>query len=1327
MEKDKVEVHLQKLLNYELSLSSSDDKKHVIYAYDTLINILQTPEIRKQLSGQHELLFECISQIILTSFNQYFHDDQLHFLLKLALNTCVLSMSQNQIINNWLQNIEERTFEKQDSYDDNDLYKDATESEEYENIKSASNQLQRKYTYNDDSSHHDLSSVSPRDKSRPLAKPISTQHYISTVNLDNKRNDHRSSEQSTVHEASGNRSTSNLNQQSDNSANKARGITSFNNKHHIHHQLDDCYICGEYGHISYYCPMKKNTSTVVSRDRVQADLSNEKKQTRSESSSSLSSIEIILSKRDQGRVQRICNQSKQLINCYLIVEERNRKFKLLLTRIRKLDKLHEKNLPIIFSEKESIFYSFICHVAQNDFLFSNDQYLALYDFKNILLPQKYHILNQDRSIFCQQRILIPLNIIIEHIKTTLKIQQTIFNDFQEYIIRSSSPISTILFDSIKYLLESNIYIDIKYLEYFSKTILFDMKKKIFSNEQLDELKIYFNIRMKYFERNNQNQIWKKRLILFKKDNKIQNDLNQWISELDQVLNTDLYEQTESEKNLFQYSTWYFTILIMTSSVHLNKHQYECILKSGIQSTLFNSIQKFYFQYYLNQEHAPITIDELNQIKSKLNSQNIDKKKLAYEQIRIILDRPKPKFNKEQLEQSSSESDSSTQTNDQFKQSDDLIPIIDGHVLIYLISLIDMISADTKTFSIEQCKELLDKFFYQSTIVRPIPYAEQQRLLSFYSRSISLDELKTYSLSTESDLNNYLRLLESRPLMKNDAIYNFLIKTTIYIFKSRQKFSNEICQDLKNLLEKKISEKTHTRLIKKVYKDFRLNKNNLIIINRNILNQLLNNILLRDYQAHLEFFNLLENISQSINFKEITKDFEINRCLLTGIILIIIDADYSNSSDLVLFQQCLTTMIEKERNFFSLLLTEQQYKLITTHSTPRSTIDPLIHLLKKDLNEKNFSNLIYFIKNELKQKINFQKLVCFLKYTFDNEFLSIEQTLQISNLTLQNSKLKNKKSKHLLQFLIELLQLKIHLSSQVLLKLIQNNQENNQIINQISLMLTVQTGRYATVEWKGAMMRLLIILFDRSDNYEQLKDIALESPMLQYGIYKQQLESYMTKISDNQSDENKEPSVVPKNNSKTDISTAHRELLYYLESDDPSMNAHAIRQLRAYLVGKQLSSKIVLPKFIQAIQFMLQNSRKFPEVLLDEWAILIANNRGKIFSNDLQCDQLLMGIILVRLNMPKDTLNLLNRLIQSKEFHERHVGLGKLLLLLKNTQINRKNSQIRNLPTISNQFYNTITRVVFDEKFNNRQARQCVTAARNSWLLTRNHREKLNDI
>ncbi|CAF4807117.1 unnamed protein product, partial [Rotaria sp. Silwood2] len=78
------------------------------------------------------------SQIILTSFNQYFHDDQLRFLLQLVSNTCVLSMSQNQIIDSWLTNIEQRTFEKQDSYDDDDdddLYEDITESEDDEKTK----------------------------------------------------------------------------------------------------------------------------------------------------------------------------------------------------------------------------------------------------------------------------------------------------------------------------------------------------------------------------------------------------------------------------------------------------------------------------------------------------------------------------------------------------------------------------------------------------------------------------------------------------------------------------------------------------------------------------------------------------------------------------------------------------------------------------------------------------------------------------------------------------------------------------------------------------------------------------------------------------------------------------------------------------------------------------------------------------------------------------------------------------------------------------------------------------------------------------------------
>ncbi|CAF3509327.1 unnamed protein product [Rotaria sp. Silwood2] len=98
MSKNSIKIRLQELLDNELSLSH--DKKHVISAYYTLINILQTPEIHKHLSKQSELLFKCISQIILTSFNQYFHDDQLRILLELTLKTNILSITQNQIISN---------------------------------------------------------------------------------------------------------------------------------------------------------------------------------------------------------------------------------------------------------------------------------------------------------------------------------------------------------------------------------------------------------------------------------------------------------------------------------------------------------------------------------------------------------------------------------------------------------------------------------------------------------------------------------------------------------------------------------------------------------------------------------------------------------------------------------------------------------------------------------------------------------------------------------------------------------------------------------------------------------------------------------------------------------------------------------------------------------------------------------------------------------------------------------------------------------------------------------------------------------------------------
>lgn len=131
-----IKTSLQKLLNNELS-SSTNNKNKVVSGYNILVVMLKEPQLSKQLHGHQELIFECISQIFLTSFNEFFDDDQLRTILELASNARVLTMSQNQIIDGWSQNIEERTFEKPDQDedeedDDDDLYEDATESEEEE-------------------------------------------------------------------------------------------------------------------------------------------------------------------------------------------------------------------------------------------------------------------------------------------------------------------------------------------------------------------------------------------------------------------------------------------------------------------------------------------------------------------------------------------------------------------------------------------------------------------------------------------------------------------------------------------------------------------------------------------------------------------------------------------------------------------------------------------------------------------------------------------------------------------------------------------------------------------------------------------------------------------------------------------------------------------------------------------------------------------------------------------------------------------------------------------------------------------------------------------
>lgn len=275
------------------------------------------------------------------------------------------------------------------------------------------------------------------------------------------------------------------------------------------------------------------------------------------------------------------------------------------------------------------------------------------------------------------------------------------------------------------------------------------------------------------------------------------------------------------------------------------------------------------------------------------------------------------------------------------------------------------------------------------------------------------------------------------------------------------------------------------------------------------------------QAHVEFFTILEQIFQIIDLKQVTIEFEIIRCFLSTIILVIVDADYENSSDFISLLQRLKTLLQQQQSSFSLILNEQQYRLVLTRLSSIINIDTLINLLKTTPNEDNFSNLILFIQNELKTRSDFEKLIEFVLYTFDNQFLSIEQTLQISNLLCQHPNLNNKTLKNLLQYLIELLELKIHSSPKLFLNSIENNQENDDMIRQITIMLTVQNGKYAVAAWRKAMFEILKILANRTDDYKNLPDIAQQSPMFRKPQQQQALESCLTILSNNLSDTNKE--------------------------------------------------------------------------------------------------------------------------------------------------------------------------------------------------------------
>jgi hypothetical protein len=152
---------------------------------------------------------------------------------------------------------------------------------------------------------------------------------------------------------------------------------------------------------------------------------------------------------------------------------------------------------------------------------------------------------------------------------------------------------------------------------------------------------------------------------------------------------------------------------------------------------------------------------------------------------------------------------------------------------------------------------LNKFLHQSSIVRPLPQADQNRLKTYYSRPISLNELKKHCLTIQSDLNDFILLLKTRIIANNDEIFDFLTEKIVNIFQNRRKYSNEKCQELKSLIEKRIFGKKRYQLINETYQKFRLNKTiDPLPINPIILNQLLTKILVHDHQVKTLFLFVL---------------------------------------------------------------------------------------------------------------------------------------------------------------------------------------------------------------------------------------------------------------------------------------------------------------------------------------------------------------------------------------------------------------------------------------------------------------------------------------
>ncbi|CAF4178040.1 unnamed protein product, partial [Didymodactylos carnosus] len=872
-----------------------------------------------------------------------------------------------------------------------------------------------------------------------------------------------------------------------------------------------CFTCNEYGHVTRGCPRQsiggnrgnryraargyfqpnnrgshtstlnpvtsdddeasasfrddETTSSTTSTDEILSDKSGKRKQLKKNKPECPSVSNT--NNNDNASIEKIHSLTmKFVMGKEIDNENENANLSTLVECIGNMDNKQQQNQN---QQKESLYFNMLVHIAQNNNVYNDELCTQLFHHiydRHLLIKQKCYrkliknFIVNDRQNFCHQRPLIYLNDINKHVHDSTETKRTMLNDLQEYLLRSNGTISELLYVTLKQFIVSGLKSD-NLLYNRICHLIFNEKKNLFSEQQINELAECVHIREKRVERNIQRTNWRKRLASMKNQH-VEEDIDQLLNDLEQVLNAIESEHLAHEKDeeesqyILNHYQWYNSILLLASCGHLNSEQYKRLLTIGIKSSIFNVIQKLYMHHYLNEGRAPVTLQQVNDMELKLQSEqqtyandDYNHKQQVFDQIKQILSIQKPLFFDKQttIKETSIQEQNNVESLTQFKleelPNDDVkqeeqnrsanqttsgthefenkIPFIDNYITSRLMSLIELICSDSRMFSSEQCKELLDSALKTSALLKPIARKDKEKLQLFYLRPMSVNELQsicaklsdtTTNICDEDLFNEFKILMEKRPFTTNSK--NLLMSTINHIYHNKTKYSSEQCKELKNIIEHKpFGKKCHkkllrtfqlTRAVEKVaspqqtasappkmqqqqqQQTITQNNTNVLSLNPIILNKLFSNIIKRDNNAYQEFLNIIEQLPNIMTTTSQNLIIEANYCIITHILLYIKQNNSNNSLDYEPFDETkLNKILEDHRSYFSTFLSEEEQQdiFLNLTKTTSNIIDNLIKNVKQGKND--IKTLLSSIEN-IRTKNDLQEVISFIIYTFENDNL-----------------------------------------------------------------------------------------------------------------------------------------------------------------------------------------------------------------------------------------------------------------------------------------------------------------------------------------------------